>query len=940
MKHAHWRRCDFQVHTPRDPNWNGVRPGGLGDDLPNGKTIDDPATVISLRREWAKAFLETCKKRNLNAIAITDHHELVMWESVRDEIQHAKSTDPDLDIWCFPGMELTARGGVQCLIIFDADLSNHWLQHALNKLGIAHEEGFEFKCVGNKVEQLEIEYHEIEAHLNATPQLRGRFIVLPNVSQGGQHTVLKDGWHSKFRSMPYVGGYLDVGQTVETLKDKNKTRLSGTDPKWSTREIYPLPTSDCRSSDFKTLGKNNCWIKLAEPTAEAIRQAFLAHQSRISIVEPRTPSLAVQSVTVSGSAILGEASCALSPELNAIIGGRGSGKSSFLEYTAFGLGRSCFDLNRPEYSGTDRMNALIKETLVDTGGSIEVSISQDNAVFKVKRSLSSAHQPSVTFPDGTTQLVTVKELRGLFPAVVYGQGELADLGKSTGQKPKLTDLLQFVAPTYKRDDDELKEEIKSAKRKTTIAVQRTAEAWALSARRRAIEASKTSAEQRVVALQKTLPKLSEEDQKKVDEFEAASSFEAAAGSAISHATQVKEDIQSLKASLQTKRQLPESALDEAKLLNADYEAFTKKMLEMVEAIESESSSALKLIQVKATNWSEKYAALKATRDEILEKLGEHKSVTAQIRALRDEIQGLATALVELDAEISEFGDVDTELNDALAALEASAKAHEKRTCEWALEIQKLSSGKIVASVSTNGNLEELHDGLERLSEKTGSQKATRIDQLIDQVKSTGGWKLLRSLVSDSLALLHWKQIGAGLGEEMPAASTLFSLIGTTDKVKKTMAELIDAERISEVATAIPLPQIELSYSDGDNEISFEKASEGQRAAALLFLLLELEGGPLLVDQPEGDLDNKIITELTEKLHEAKHRRQILFVSHNANLVVNGSSEMVACLDVASDGNRHFSHQGAIDDTEVRDAITSTMEGGEIAFLSRKDKYGF
>lgn len=93
--------------------------------------------------------------------------------------------------------------------------------------------------------------------------------------------------------MPHVGGYLDGAQTINTLRSKNQTRLSGTDNHWSLRPIYPLPTSDSRSADFSNLGQNDTWIKLAEPTAEAIRQAFLAHRSRISIEPPRIPSLVV-----------------------------------------------------------------------------------------------------------------------------------------------------------------------------------------------------------------------------------------------------------------------------------------------------------------------------------------------------------------------------------------------------------------------------------------------------------------------------------------------------------------------------------------------------------------------------------------------------------------------------------------------------------------------
>ena len=106
------------------------------------------------------------------------------------------------------------------------------------------------------------------------------------------------------------------------------------------------------------------------------------------------------------------------------------------------------------------------------------------------------------------------------------------------------------------------------------------------------------------------------------------------------------------------------------------------------------------------------------------------------------------------------------------------------------------------------------------------------------------------------------------------------------------------------------------------------------------MLLQQEGGPLIIDQPEGDLDNKLITEIADVLHSAKENRQLVFVSHNANLVVNGSSEFVGFVDVGDDSNRSLSLMGAIDHPEICGAITANMEGGEKAFRSRQLKYGF
>jgi type III restriction enzyme len=76
MSFAYWRKCDFQVHTPRDPNWQGARPIGIGEDLDG--TPATSADVDADRQRWADDFVDQCARRGLEAIALTDHHEMVM----------------------------------------------------------------------------------------------------------------------------------------------------------------------------------------------------------------------------------------------------------------------------------------------------------------------------------------------------------------------------------------------------------------------------------------------------------------------------------------------------------------------------------------------------------------------------------------------------------------------------------------------------------------------------------------------------------------------------------------------------------------------------------------------------------------------------------------------------------------------------------------------
>lgn len=938
MSFAYWRKCDFQIHTPRDNNWIGPRPIGQGDELEGGLAI--AAQIHAARLDWANGFVDACVQRGLGAIAITDHHEMVMVRYVKDVIAARVAQDSSFDLWLFPGMELTCHGGVQCLLIFDADLGDEWIIAAQGKLGTTTPGHSDLapRCP-HPVQQLNVHYPDIAAELDSIgPDIRGKFIVLPNVSQGGTHTVLTAGKHADFRKMPYVGGYLDHGQNIDNLGN-NKGRLSGSDPNWGNRFIYPLPTSDNRNANYSTLGVNNCWIKLAAPTSEAIRQAFLGYKSRISLGAPHTASLFVAQVELVGSAILNDVTLALSPELNSFIGGRGSGKSSMLEYIAFGLGRSCYDLEKVDYSGSERMSALIGETLIEAGGSVRLTLNQDGAQFSIFRGPGARYQPQVTYPNGDTQSLGARELRALFPAVVYSQGELSELGKKAGKSTQLSELLQFVSADYKKEDDQLTSEIENARDGIRSAVQKLSGAWRSQSDLHKLETAKASLDQRIAALQKTLPTLSEGDRATVDRFDKLSAFDAMRAQGSYRARSVMDQLAELwngsKAVIAMTSDVPDAAEFIAAFADFD-KTFRDGLTEFGKAVAEKQRN----LDQAAAAFAKVYDAARSARDAAMAKLGEHRTVTAQIATLQREAEASALQIAELQTKMRPSDELARATTAAVDRLKHAVKVRGDRTADWAKEIEALSSGRIKAALNNEGDIGELRDAIDLVAAKTGSQGEIRQKQVDEAIRASGAWGFLDAIRSECLDALHYKQVSSSRNGDKPACSLLFKTLGGTERTHGACFELMDLSRLEAVATATPRPDITLSYCDHDREISFEKASEGQRAAALLFMLLRQAGGPLLVDQPEGDLDNSVIADLTDVLHDAKQKRQIVFASHNANVVVNGSSELVSYLEVGENGMRSHACVGAIDLPEVCRTITETMEGGEKAFRDRQFKYGY
>ena len=728
--------------------------------------------MSAARAQWAEEFVDQCVAKGLQAVALTDHHEMIMVPYVQTAILERKSADPDFDLWLFPGMELTARGGKQCLILFDADLSEEWREQAQGKLGIEYAGLEKLASVAPPVTQLTSTYPDIARLLDELEGLRGRYIVLPNLSQGNNHTVLTDGGHGDFRRMTYIGGYLDQDQTINTLSTRNRTRLSGTDRAWSRREVYPLPTSDSREATFGALGENSTWIKLSEPTAESIRQAFLGHRSRIRITPPRTPSLFIANAEVERSTILGPTATSLSPEFNAVIGGRGTGKSSFLEYLAFGLGRSCYDAARDDYSGTDRMRDLVNDTIVSKGGRVSLEIMQDNAVFIVVRGPATANQPQIKYPNGTTQTVTVRDLRRLFPSVVYSQGELAEIGKQAGKGTQLSDLLQFVNPAYKQQDAQLALDIDAAKSAVRTAVQAVVRNWQRQGRLRKLKTSQASLRQRVEALEKTLPTLSSEDQKVVDHFHEATAFETERVQASKHADRVMTEVDAVASTLLMKRDLDGDVMDEATNVSARYGDLVDALESGLRSLHGDLAVRRAALADAEQAWAKRLEEARAARDGVLKKLGAHKTATAQIVKLREEGTKIADEIGDLETELKAAGDPSDPLNGTIGKLQEVSEERATRTREWAKEIEELSSGKVKAVVIDAGDISEIRDALDVLAARTGSQEATRIRELDQAVARDTVVNVVDRLRAECLALLYWHQMGAAIGEDQPQCSNL------------------------------------------------------------------------------------------------------------------------------------------------------------------------
>ncbi|UGY27729.1 AAA family ATPase [Bradyrhizobium septentrionale] len=125
--------------------------------------------------------------------------------------------------------------------------------------------------------------------------------------------------------------------------------------------------------------------------------------------------------------------------------------------------------------------------------------------------------------------------------------------------------------------------------------------------------------------------------------------------------------------------------------------------------------------------------------------------------------------------------------------------------------------------------------------------------------------------------------------------------------------------------------------------NLNELSPGEKGLLLLVFYLQLDrkNTPLVIDQPEDNLDNDSIFQVLAKcIREAKKARQVVLVTHNPNLAVGADAEQVIYVKLDKAQNYHFSWEtGAIENAAINQRIVDILEGSQPAFVKRRLKYG-
>lgn len=352
-------------------------------------------------------------------------------------------------------------------------------------------------------------------------------------------------------------------------------------------------------------------------------------------------------------------------------------------------------------------------------------------------------------------------------------------------------------------------------------------------------------------------------------------------------------------------------------LRGKIEHCEKKITDLISK-ESETIREVKKIEKEIEKWEEKNSTL----------IGDENNPNeGTINYLEEEVKYIETQLtedlivleqqrIELSLEImSKKRDIKTKLNKSTEVLQTLLD----KSGESELHI---ANDFFISSDFSHRFLSEINQ--QRISTFRGT---------------VDGQEVFESIVSEYLLedpdYIHPEILLGRLVEEL-------KYIKKDDKKEKVDLNSVCPNRIKLYNYLFSMEYLNSEFDLKLGEKNLDRLSPGERGAVLLifYLLLDKDDSPLLIDQPEDNLDNQSVADvLVPYIKDAKKRRQIIMVTHNPNLAVVSDSELVIFVNLNKENHNEFSFiSGGIENRLVNTKIQDILEGTPRAFRIRDSKY--
>lgn len=928
MPGARFYKSDLQMQTPVDRfHWRGP------ERLHPESTREDRSAV-------AEAYVRKCYQVGLEIIAITEHNLAPAdCPSLLPEIEAAierLTGEFGYSMAVFPGFEVEVPigRGIHVLCLFEPGTSVEVLSEKLTALGLPTGARFEDGQARPIPASSNLTLDRLLREIQGDESFPG-IVILAHASadsgvmdsdrliQWWSAEVIGDG-RLHCLELPYGRPhYLDLEQQTLT-----KSVLQNADSRYGrSHPIATICNSDCKSIDQigdtrNYIGSRHTWLKMGRPSIEGLRQAFLDHDSRVRF-GPVNPAEAfdypqMTRVTIRNAEFLNDQVMDLSSNMNVIIGGSGTGKSTILNYL-----RMCLGQGDSIRGGDTRAAYATNLKTVRPTTTVEIQARQDGVEFSVSTSGSRAGSLSGT--DGLVGLAAAD----YFPVRFFGQREIYAIAQDR------------MAAMALLDDLHAEEVTQIERRCADIAEELTASAA------KAGRLKQLQVEQGQVAAQRA------RSQAAVDALQAAAAPLAALASAEDRA-QVVRSLEVAAASIVA---VVESLLLE--LGSTDVPAAPDDLMPLADQHREAVQVLTGAIQTALAAFTAETGVIKESEHarEVARALDEARTLVEGVRSQLQE-DGIEPDSFSEHRETvatlsTEFARLAARVADAEAAVVEIARLEQELRQQWKV----LQDLRTVSARALNEAVPKTETGVpfvEVTVQRFGND--SHFAEIMSRYRGDR-----RKISDDDWDALIQRVIEHGSATDEPPNHVLVRWVESMESGRipddfqadrRLQARLVEAFPFAERARLLverveDRAQIVLRRQDGTMAGELEGGlSVGQKCTAILALLLALDTTPVVIDQPEDEIDNEFTyREMVPLLRRVKERRQLIVVTHDPNIPVNGDAEMIYSL-AAVDGRGAVKEIdgvaaiGALDEPQVRAAVEEIMEGSEQAFLRRHAKYGF
>lgn len=885
---SRWWKIDFHAHTPcsRDYRDAHVTPA-----------------------DWVRAAVAN----GLDAVVVADHNSGEWIDRLKEAVKASGSR-----LVIIPGVEITVddgRGRVHLLAVFDPSVSTAEVTAVLGACGIASGFGDHESC------------HTTQSIQSVATIIRSKRGLLIPAHVDGKQGLL----HGLTRLNANLRDFLrDQVVAMEvcdelTFEEREDLRVI--------RRLAVVGGSDAHQ--LSDLGRHFVWVKMSKPTYDSLRIAFLDKDNCIlpqTAENPnRTPDFYITSLSVSKFRTCGNDSrfpltVKFSPYLTSLIGGRGTGKSTIIESLRMAFrktgGRQATPAMKEKWDKFHQQVTRPESSLI-------AEFVFHGALMRIHWREDATGSVLEEFEDGTWRAVDAGDVAQRFPVDIFSQKQIFDLAENS------RGLLSIV------DESEAVNKVEWDVR--WMAIKR--EYLNLCAKARELR-------DRREMLKKLAPEIGDLD-KKISAYQEKGYGDTLQRMQVmlrqKHALEVDDELKSLIDELRADTQrvavpdFPAGVFDSKDASRAAaesvYGSFQAEMVRLRGEIDQRLMAMKNAVSAYETNlgrsgWGLAFEACRAKYEQLAA-----EAKRSGISFDREQYERWVAERERLRADVNKLPDVESALKEIVEQIKK--KKGELEVLRDELFDRRSSFLKAVVGENAYVRMSLVKYG-DTASVEADFRKIFSLEEgrFVDSVYSSENHTGILA------ALIEWEERGVASEKIRVLLEELKTTIWSVAHQGKSGYQAAFDRRLSsvylekpsaynEMSVYLPEDKLLVEYAvDGKFKPIEEGASAGQKSAAILSFLLGYGSNPIVIDQPEDDLDNELIMDLVvRQLNRNKNRRQMVIATHNPNIVVNGDSELIDVMTFVHN-QVHCNTQDCIDSSFMRNRICQIMEGGAQAFKKR------